>query len=83
MSNHDRVHIRLRTQAELLEFIQGLSGFEDSFTIECRSGMQRVNAKSVIGVMYTMFDFPEEMYLVNDTHKGVIPAFADQFRVPA
>lgn len=82
-SLHVRAHIRLTSQAEVMEFIQGLSRFEDAFSIESRSGMHRVNAKSVIGVMYTMFDFPDEMYLVNDTHDGVIPAFVDQFRMPA
>jgi len=79
---HARAHIRLMSQAEVMEFIQGLSRFEDAFSIESRSGMHRVNAKSVIGVMYTMFDFPDEMYLVNDTNDGVIPAFVDQFRMP-
>ncbi len=81
MNNHSRAHIRLTNQAEVLDFIQGLSMLEDSFSIESRSGMHRVNAKSVIGVLYTMFDFPDELYLVNDTHDGVIPAFIDQFRV--
>ena len=80
---HARAHIRLTSQAEVMEFIQGLCRFEDAFSIESRSGMHRVNAKSVIGVMYTMFDFPEEMYLVNDSNDGVIPAFVDQFRMPA
>lgn len=81
MNNHSRAHIRLTSQAEVLDFIQGLSLLEDSFSIESRSGIHRVNAKSVIGVLYTMFDFPDELYLVNDTHDGVIPAFIDQFRV--
>ena len=80
---HIRAHIRLSSQAEVMEFIQGLCKYEDAFSIESRSGMHRVNAKSVIGVMYTMFDFPEEMYLVNDTRDGVIPAFVDRFRMPA
>ena len=81
-SLHIRAHIRLTSQAEVMEFIQGLSRLEDAFSIESRSGMHRVNAKSVIGVMYTMFDFPDEMYLVNDTHDGLIPSFVDQFRMP-
>lgn len=81
--NHVRAHIRLMNQAEVMEFIQGLSKFNDTFSIESRSGLHRVNAKSVIGVMYTMFDFPEEMYLVNDTRDGFIPSFVDQFRMPA
>lgn len=80
---HARAHIRLTSQAEVMEFIQGLCRFEDAFSIESRSGMHRVNAKSVIGVMYTMFDFPDEMYLVNDSNDGIIPAFVDQFRMPA
>ncbi len=80
---HARAHIRLTSQAEVIEFIQALSKFDDSFSIENRSGVHRVNAKSVIGVMYTMFDFPEEMYLVNDTRDGVMPAAIDVFRMPA
>ncbi len=80
---HARAHIRLTRQAEVIEFIQILSKLEDSFSIENRSGVHRVNAKSVIGVMYTMFDFPEEMYLVNDTRDGVMPAAIDPFRMPA
>ena len=80
---HARAHIRLTSQAEVMEFIQGLCRFEDAFSIESRSGMHRVNAKSVIGVMYTMFDYHDEMYLVNESNDGVIPAFVDQFRMPA
>ena len=80
---HARAHIRLTSQAEVMDFIQGLSKFEDSFSIESRSGMHRVNAKSVIGVMYTMLDFPEELYLVNDTNDGVIPGFVDAYRALA
>ena len=83
MNNRIRAHIRLNSQAEVMTFIQSLSKFNDHFTIENRSGMHRVNAKSVIGVMYTMFDFPEEMYLVNDTRDGFIPSFVDEYRMPA
>lgn len=82
MSNlHARAHIRLTNQMEVQEFIHGLSDHEDAFSIESRCGKHRVNAKSIIGVLYTMFDFPEEMYLTNDTHEGVIPACVDRFRV--
>ena len=83
MNNRIRAHIRLTSQAEVMTFIQGLSKVNDNFSIENRSGVHRVNAKSVIGVMYTMFDFPEEMYLVNDTRDGFIPAFVDEYRMPA
>ena len=82
MNNHIRAHIRLTNQAEVMTFIQNLCKYNDSFSIENRNGVHRANAKSVIGVMYTMFDFPEEMYLVNDTHDGFIPSFVDACRMP-
>lgn len=83
MNNRIRAHIRLTNQAEVMSFIQSLSKFDDGFTIENRVGAHRVNAKSVIGVMYTIFDYPDEMYLVNDTRDGFIPAFVDAYRMPA
>ncbi len=81
MCSQTRAHIRLTSQEQMLELIQSLSELEDSFSIENRSGVHRVNAKSVIGAMYTMFDFPDEMYLVNDTCGEAIPAFVDRFRI--
>lgn len=75
-----RAHIQLNTQAEVMAFVSALTKFEDHFSIENWKGNHRVNAKSVIGVMYTMMDFPEELYLVNDTNDGTIPAFVDQYR---
>lgn len=82
MSTRIRAHIRLTNQAEVMTFIQNLSKFNDNFSIENQKGTHRVNAKSVIGVMYTMFDFPEGMYLVNDTRDGFIPSFVDSYRIP-
>ena len=82
MSNHIRAHIRLSNQAEVMTFIQNLSKYNDNFSIENRTGAHRVNAKSVIGVMYTMFDFPEEIFLVNDSRDGFIPSFVDSYRMP-
>jgi len=78
---HIRAHIRLNSQAEVIAFIESLCKFEDSFSIENSTGKHRVNAKSVIGVMYTMLEFPEELYLVNDTTDGFIPPFVDSYRV--
>ena len=78
---HSRARISLGSQEEVMEFVGELSRHEDRFSIENFAGMHRVNAKSVIGVMYTMFDFPEEMFLVNDDHDGVIPRAVDKYRV--
>lgn len=78
---HSRAHIRLNNQAEVLAFVQELCRNDDKFTIENKQGNHRVDAKSVIGVMYTMADFPNDMYLVNDTNDGRIPSFVDCYRV--
>lgn len=72
MSN-DRVHIQLKNGREALQLVQSLSDLEDSFTIENQSGARRVNAKSVLGVIYTVFHFADGLYLVNNTHAGCIP----------
>lgn len=82
MTTRIRAHIRLENQAEVMTFIQHLTKFNDNFSIENKKGTHRVDAKSVIGVMYTMYDFPEEMYLVNDTQDGFIPSFVDSYRMP-
>lgn len=80
---HSRTHIRLSSQAEVIEFIRMITnhpaGFK--FSIENFDGTRRIDAGSVIGVMYAMFDFQDEMYLVNETEDGKMPAFIDQFRV--
>ena len=78
---HIRAHIRLNSQAEVIAFIEALCKFEDSYSIENGNGKHRVNAKSVIGVMYTMLEFPEQLYLVNDTNDGFIPPFVDAYRI--
>ena len=78
---HIRAHIRLNNQMEAMDLVQKLSKMDDSYVIENKNGTHRINAKSVIGVIYTMFDFPEEMYLVNETRDGEIPLVADLYRV--
>ena len=76
-----RAHIRLNNQTDVLAFVQEVSKHDDKFSIENKDGSHRVNAKSVIGVMYTMMDFPDEMYLVNETDDVNIPACVDPYRV--
>ena len=76
-----RAHIRLNHQPDVLDFVQELSKYDDKFSIENGDGSHRVNAKSVIGVMYTMADFSDEMYLVNDTNDGNIPVALNKYRL--
>jgi len=79
-NRHARAHIRLNSQTDVIQFISALSKYEDAYAIENTSGTHRINAKSLLGVMYTMMDFPDELYLVNETNNGHIPAFVDGYR---
>ena len=54
-----RVHIRLSSGRDVLQLVQCLSSLEDSFTIENQSGAHRVNAKSILGVIYTALHFAD------------------------
>jgi phosphotransferase system HPr-like phosphotransfer protein len=82
-NTHTRAHIRLSTQAEAMDMVSVLSKYSDKFFIENKDASSRVNAKSIIGTMYFMFDLNDEMYLVNDTHDGLIPSALDRYRVIA
>ena len=80
-----RAHIRLNTTAEVTELISMLNsdGTTTRYTIESFDRTQRVNARSMLGVIYAMTDFNDEMYFVNETEPGVIPSCVDKYRVNA
>ena len=80
---HTRAHIRLNTMDEIKTFIDQLNriGGIDKFMVEDFDGKQRVCARSVVGMLYAMTDFNDDMYFVNDTNDGVFPNFIDAYRV--
>ncbi len=81
--SHIRAHIRLNTMAEANEFVKSINsdGTVNKYTIEDFDNRHRVDARSVIGVVYAMTDFNDEMYLVNETEDGEFPSFIDAYRV--
>lgn len=78
-----RAHIRLNTPQEASEFVQFINsdGTVTKYTITDATGKYRANARSLIGVIYAMTDFNDEMYLVNETDDGVFPHEIDKYRV--
>ena len=80
---HTRAHIRLNTMDEIKTFIDQLNriGGIDKFMVEDFDGKQRVSARSVVGMLYAMTDFNDDMYFVNDTNDGVFPNFINVYRV--
>ena len=78
---HSRARIYLKGQADAMKLVTELNKYtQDRFTLENFDGTRRVDAKSIIGVMYFMFDMYDDMFLVNDTHDGLIPSSVDVFR---
>jgi hypothetical protein len=83
MKEHVRAKIRLNTMKEIETFIDQLNriGGTDKLMVEDFESKQRVSARSVVGMLYAMTDFNDDMYFVNDTNDGVFPSFIDAYRV--
>ena len=71
--------LRLRSGEDAYALVEMLRASEDTFSIESRTGSHRVNAKSILGVFCMMLQFLDGMYLVNETHAGMIPACVSGF----
>ena len=80
---HIRAHIRLNTMEEVRNFVQLINsdGSVNKFMIEDFDGKQRVSARSVMGVLYAMTDFNDNMFFVNDSTEGELPSFIDEYRI--
>lgn len=83
MEEYIRAHIRLNTPREADTFVAALNGdgTSDHYTIEDFSGTNRINARSLLGVIYALTEFNDEMFLVNDTVNGKFPSSIDKYRV--
>ena len=80
---HTRAHIRLNTMDEIKTFIDQFNriGGIDKFMVEDFECKQRVNARSLVGMIYAMTDFNDNMFIVNETTDGVFPNFIDAYRI--
>ena len=77
---HVRAHIRLNTATEASEFISTLN--EDHYILESFDGSIRVNAHSLLGVLYIMTEHADEMFAVNLTNDGIFPSVVfDKYRI--
>ena len=81
--SHVRAQINVTTQTEILKLISNLSNLDDTFTVENFNGSIRVNARSIMGMLYITAECGDQLYLVNTIHDGVFPALLDELRVVA
>lgn len=79
---HVRAHILIEGARQAADFVSKLNsdGTTNKFFIESKSGSDRVNARSLLGVIYASTEYPNEMYLVNDTEDGEFPVFINSYR---
>ena len=78
-----RAHIRFNTTQDATEFVQSLNsdGTTNKYTIINDSNTYRTNARSLLGVIYAMTDFNDNMYLINETEDGVFPMIVNNYRI--
>ena len=81
MEPYTRAKIHFANTKEITEFVCELNsdGTADKYVIENTESSHRVNARSLLGVIYMTTEYDDEMYLVNTT-RGHIPAFVDKYR---
>lgn len=79
---HVRAHIRIDTTEEASRFVSELNGdgSTNKYVIENFNCESRINARSLLGVIYAMIEHQDEMFLVNETNDGFFPSFIDKYR---
>ena len=80
---HTRAHIRFNTTQEATQFVSELNkdGTVNKYVLENFNCESRVNARSLLGVIYMMTDYRDETFLVNETIDGHFPFFVDKYRI--
>lgn len=79
-TSHVRAKIELSSRENIIDFIYALcDGSTDFFSIENFNGTMKVNARSILGVIYAVTEF-DALFLINDTTDGRFPASIDKFR---
>ena len=79
-TSHVRAKIELSSRENIIDFIYALcDGSTDFFSIENFNGTMKVNARSILGMIYAVTEF-DALFLINDTTDGRFPASIDKFR---
>lgn len=80
--HHIRAHIRLMTNKDAIEFVSILNsdGTTIKYSLENFDGTRRVDARSLLGVLYFTTEHNDDTYLVNDTNDE-IPNTINKFRI--
>lgn len=82
MNEYNRAKIRLITNQDAVDFVSTVNsdGTATKYSLENFDRTYRVNARSLLGVLYFTTEHGEDTYFVNDDG-GQIPSSIDKFRV--
>lgn len=82
MNEYNRAKIRLITNQDAVDFVSTVNsdGTATKYSLENFDRTYRVNARSLLGVLYFTTEHGEDTYFVNDDG-GQIPSLIDKFRV--
>ena len=81
MKPYIRAHIALETQSAILDFLKLLGNSGDLYIVENNDGTHRVNARSMLGLLYMATEHPKELFVLNETNDGEFPPALDNFRI--
>lgn len=81
MKPYIRAHIALDTQSSVLELLKILGNEGDRFVIENADASHRVNARSMLGLLYMVTEHPSELFIMNIDKDGEFPPALDNFRI--
>lgn len=80
VKEHVRAKIKLGNEDDVRDFIVTLcDGTMNKYMVENRDCSERVNARSLLGMLYASSSF-DETYLVNITDDGSFPSGIDKWR---
>ncbi|MBO7401509.1 MAG: hypothetical protein J6U10_00805 [Lachnospiraceae bacterium] len=80
---HTRTKVRLDRPEDAEKFVKLLNsdGSTDKFILENFDGSFKVDARSVLGVIYASVEWAGETYLVNTSRDGVYPSGIREFYI--
>ena len=82
---HTRAKIHLETLTQVQDFVMEAKkeSYEENcvFYLEDLTGDRRVDACSILGVMYASGEWGGEIYLINMTRDGYFRSWVDKYRV--
>ncbi len=76
----ERLRLRILSQDDAVKLVNSLNTWTDKFVLESIDGTYRVNAKSILGVLYFATERPSDIYIINLTSAGYYPEGVMNFR---